>query len=155
MRLASLPDHLCYGKHQAYSHDPNTKTNAQNSWDRPPAPCAQPYITQRWKNVSQNTGARSSDQLEYSAQIASHQAYCHGWHNKTCAEDQMAIWLIWLIGKVVVVHYFAAHEAFQRKGGEHIQTEAETGNLDHEVALWREVVEDVAFREIAECEEAW
>ena len=44
----------------------------------------------------------------------------------------------------VVEHYFAAYEGFEREGGEHVQTETESGDVDHYV-IGGEVVEDVSL----------
>lgn len=51
-------------------------------------------------------------------------------------------------------HDFATDEGLERKGGEHIEAEAETGDLDGDVGGGGEVVEDVAGGERAEGEEA-
>lgn len=66
----------------------------------------------------------------------------------------MSIRLIWFIGEPVVVHDFSTDETFEWECREHIETEAEAGDLDHDVALRGEVIEDVALCEVAEGEEA-
>jgi hypothetical protein len=66
----------------------------------------------------------------------------------------MSIRLIRLLRKPEIVHNLSAHEAFQGEGSEHVEAEAETGDLDDGVALGGEVVEDVAFCGGAEGEEA-
>lgn len=52
-------------------------------------------------------------------------------------------------GEVVVEHYFAAHECFEGKRGEHVESETETCYVDHDVVSG-EVVEHVALGEVAE-----
>jgi len=62
--------------------------------------------------------------------------------------------LVVRLGRVVVVfHDFATDEAFERQRGQHIQAEAEAGDVDEEV-VGGEVVEDVALCQIAKGEEA-
>ena len=57
------------------------------------------------------------------------------------------------VGKEVVLHHFAADKRFQRQRGQHVQAEAEAGDIDHGVVC-REIVQHVAGRAIAEREEA-
>lgn len=54
-----------------------------------------------------------------------------------------------LVREIVERHDFAAHEAFEREGGQHVQAEAKSGNIDHQVVV-RKVVEDVALGFVAE-----
>ena len=49
----------------------------------------------------------------------------------------------------VVEDDLAADEGFEREGGEHVEAEAEAGDVDHR-AVGGEVVEDVALGEGAE-----
>lgn len=58
-----------------------------------------------------------------------------------------------IAGEPVVEHDLAADEGLEGQGGEHVETEAEPGNVHHDVVT-REVVEDVTFGERAEGEEA-
>ncbi|TGO86853.1 hypothetical protein BPOR_0272g00110 [Botrytis porri] len=59
----------------------------------------------------------------------------------------------WFAGKPVVEHYFATDEGFEGEGGEHVETKAETGEVDEGVC-GGEVVKDVAKGFGAEGEEA-
>lgn len=54
------------------------------------------------------------------------------------------------VGEPVVEHYFAADECFKGEGGEHVEAETETSDVDHCIVGW-EIVEDVALGEGAEC----
>lgn len=45
----------------------------------------------------------------------------------------MQIHIEWLAGEPVVEHYLSAYEGFERQGGEHVQAETESGNVDHYV----------------------
>lgn len=65
----------------------------------------------------------------------------------------MEVHVEWLTGEPVIQHDFATDESFEREGGEHVEAEAEPGNVYHGI-VGGEVVEDVALRERAEGEEA-
>ena len=52
-----------------------------------------------------------------------------------------------------MIHDLAADEAFERQGGEHVEAEAEAGNVDEDV-VGGEVVQDVALGQGAEGKEA-
>jgi hypothetical protein len=66
----------------------------------------------------------------------------------------MPIRMVGLLGEPEIVHDLPTHKAFEGEGGEHVEAEAETGDLDDDVALGGEVVENVAFCGGAESEEA-
>jgi hypothetical protein len=66
----------------------------------------------------------------------------------------MSVWIVRLLGKPVIVHHLAADKGFEWKGGEHIETKAESGNLHYDVTLRREIVENVALSEGSESKEA-
>jgi hypothetical protein len=57
----------------------------------------------------------------------------------------MPIRMIGLLRKPEIVHDLPTHKAFEGEGGEHVEAEAETGDLDDDVAGGGKVVEDVAF----------
>lgn len=66
----------------------------------------------------------------------------------------MAVWIVRLFGEPVIVHHLPADKSLKRKGGEHVQTKAQSSNLYHDVALRRKVVEDVALSKGSKGEEA-
>lgn len=47
-------------------------------------------------------------------------------------------------GEPVIEHDFSADERFERESGQHVESEAETCDVDHCVVRWK-IVEDVAF----------
>lgn len=61
----------------------------------------------------------------------------------------MPVRVVMFVWKPIVVHYFPADESFEREGGEHIEAEEETCDVDHEI-ISGEVVEYVAERFVAE-----
>ncbi|KAM0134030.1 hypothetical protein ACHAP3_005747 [Botrytis cinerea] len=67
----------------------------------------------------------------------------HGADDEGGGEDEMQMHVEWVAGEPVVEHDFATDECFEREGGEHVETEAETGEVDEGVC-GGEVVEDVA-----------
>lgn len=56
-------------------------------------------------------------------------------------------------GEPVVEHDLPTDKGFQRQSGEHVQPEAEAGDVDHGV-VGGEVVEDVSEGAVAESQEA-
>lgn len=66
----------------------------------------------------------------------------------------MPVWLIRLLRKIVVIHHFATDKAFQGQCSKHVETETESCDLHHEVALGGEIVQYVALGEIAKSKEA-
>jgi len=65
----------------------------------------------------------------------------------------MAIHVERLVRKVVERHDFSADKAFQRQSREHIQSEAETGNVDHDI-VGGEIVQHISLSHVAEVEVA-
>lgn len=64
----------------------------------------------------------------------------------------MPIRLIRFLWKPIIVHHLPADEAFERQGGEHVEAEAESGDVDQDV-IGGEVIEDVSLCVGAEGEE--
>lgn len=65
----------------------------------------------------------------------------------------MPVRVPWLGREVVIRHDLPADEAFEGKGGQHVETEAEPSDVSHQI-IRREVVEDIALRLIAKGEKA-
>lgn len=147
-------NHLRHSQHQTDSQHTTAKDNAGYGRKRPPAARAQLDVAEGRENVGQGAGARRSDQLEHRTQIARDEADGHGAGDESAAEDQMPVGVVRLLRKPVVVHDLAADKDFKRHGGEHVETEAQTRNLHDGVALGREVVEDIAFGQGSEGQEA-
>jgi len=66
----------------------------------------------------------------------------------------MSIGLVGFVRKIVIVHNLTADKAFERESRKHIQAEAKSGNLDHDVTLRRKVVENIALGFVAKGEKA-
>lgn len=145
--------HLRRCHHQTHTHDPTPKTNTQYRRNGPPALTRQLQITQRRQYISQGARARRTNQLKHSPQIACNKAQSHRAHHQRRSENEMPIRLIRLLGEPVIIHHLPADEAFEGEGGEHVEAEAESGDVDEDV-VGGEVVEDVSLGEGAEGEEA-
>lgn len=110
-------------------------------------------IAQRGQDVSEGAGAGGADELEEGAKIAGEQADEHGGEHEGRRVEDVEVHVergVWVeVGK----DDFATDESFEGQGGEHVEAETETGNVDHGVC-GRKVVEHVALREGAKGEEA-
>ena len=145
-------NHLRNSLHQTHNHNPNAKNNARHRGYRPPTPCTQLDITQRRQDVRERTRARRADDLEDGAEIARDETDRQRGYHQPCAENEVAGEMVGFVFCVEVVgHHFAADETFQGEGGEHVEAEAQAGDLHDDGAVDGEVVEDVAGCEVAEC----
>ncbi|KAF4625824.1 hypothetical protein G7Y89_g12339 [Cudoniella acicularis] len=108
--------------HQADNHDQHPEYHAYNS---------------------------SANKLENSAQITGDERERHGANDERGREDEMQVHVEGFVGEPVIEHDFAADEGFEGEGGEHVEAEAEAGDVHHG-AVCGEVVEDVSLGEGAE-----
>lgn len=65
----------------------------------------------------------------------------------------MSIRLVGFLGEPVIIHHLPADEAFEREGGEHVETEAEPRHVDEDI-VGGEVVEDISLGQGTKGEEA-
>lgn len=66
IRMVGLTsDHLGHGQNHTDDHHGASEHDANNGWDRPPAPLAQLHIAQRWEDICQRTRARRANELEH------------------------------------------------------------------------------------------
>lgn len=63
----------------------------------------------------------------------------------------MPIWMPRFRREIVIRHNISADEAFEREGGEHVQTKAKSSDVGHEI-IRRKIIEDVALRLVSEGE---
>lgn len=147
-------NNLVHRQEQRNDQDSRAKRNARNSRYETPTSRAQFNVTQRRQDICQRARACCADQLEHCAQVACSEAYSHGGNHQCACEYEVATLVVRLFWEPVIVHDFSTDEAFERKCGEHIQPEAQTCNLDHEVALRREVVQDITSRQISESQKS-
>lgn len=144
------PYHLPHRLQQTNGHDNATENDTHVRSVRLPGPPLRQFdIAKRRENISQRARARSADELEHDADVACNEGERHGGYDEGSGEDQMAVWVVRLAGEVVFCHDLATDEAFQRESCDHVEAETETGDVDHDVFGW-EVVQDVAFRHVAE-----
>ncbi|KFY44107.1 hypothetical protein V494_01632 [Pseudogymnoascus sp. VKM F-4513 (FW-928)] len=149
-----------------HRHCASKRNNNPRGWPPPILLFAQLEIAQRWEDVRHDTRRRGADDLEHRAEIT------HLRRNKRCAPDQpsgqrdmdncagVMAGRLMISGRGVgsggggeeIHHYLAADEGFQGEGGEHVQPEAESGEVDE--GRVGEVVKHVAVGEGAESEEA-
>lgn len=146
-------DNLLHGEYKTHTHDREPENNASHSGYRFPASGAHLEETQRWENISQGASTCRSNQFKNGPQIACDQADAHGTDYERAAEDQVPVRLVWLLWKPVVVHYFSANEAFQRQSSKHVESKAQSSNLNHHMTLGGEIVQHVSFRFVAKREE--
>lgn len=134
-------------------HDDNSKCHRSHSQKRLPAPRTQLDITQWRQDISQRARTRSSNQLENLSQVASYQAHSHGAKYQRRCKDEMATSTERRLGVVVILHDLSADKSLERKSCEHVEAEAETSNVDHEIVAGK-VVEDIALCLIFESKES-
>lgn len=66
----------------------------------------------------------------------------------------MTVWLVWLIREEVIIHDFSTDEALKWEGGKHVETEAEAGDLNHQMSLGGKVIEHITLGLISKGKEA-
>ncbi|QSZ31574.1 hypothetical protein DSL72_001141 [Monilinia vaccinii-corymbosi] len=91
----------------------------------------------------QGAGARGADELKDGAEVAGYEAQGHGAHDERGGEDQVQVHVEGFVVEPVVEHDLAADEGFEGEGREHVEAEAEAGEVDERVG-GGEVVEHVA-----------
>lgn len=118
----SLPPHnLRNAQHQTNRHNHRAKRNARIARPRlPRPPLRQIHKAQRRENVGERAGGRGADELEDDADVAGDEGDGHGGDDERGGEDEVAVGLVRLVGEVVFGHDFAADEAFEGEGGEHV-----------------------------------
>ncbi|TGO57430.1 hypothetical protein BOTNAR_0201g00160 [Botryotinia narcissicola] len=93
--------------------------------------------------IRQRTRTSCADQFEYCAEIAGYETEDHSADDEGGGEDVMEMHVEWFAGEPVVEHDFTTDKSFEGEGGEHVEAETETGEVDERVCCG-EVVEDVA-----------
>lgn len=79
---------------------------------------------ERWENVRQRACGGCADEFEHNPQVRRDQSHAHGRYDEGRCEDDVAIRLVRLAREVVFGHDFATDEAFEGKGGDHVEAEA-------------------------------
>lgn len=118
-------NHFRPSLHQTNTHHKTSKNNTHIRSIRLPRPPFRKFdIAKRWENVRKSTSAGGAHELEDDADVAGEECHSHGSNHEGGCEDQVAIGLEGFGGEVVEGHDFAADEAFEGKGCEHVEAEA-------------------------------
>ena len=116
-----MPYHLRHTLRNTNQHNYAPKTNTPIRCSRLPRPSlSQFHKTQRRQDIRERTRGRGAHELENDAQVAGEQGGRHGGHDERGGEDEVPVGVVGFVGEVVGSHYFAADEAFEGEGGDHV-----------------------------------
>lgn len=99
-------------------------------------------VAKTWKDEGQSCCTETTSELEHDTQIASQKRNDHSSYDETRGKDEMAV-AIEFACEEVGLENLAANKAFERQGGEHVETKKTTSDIDNDVVVW-EVVKNIA-----------
>lgn len=146
-------DHLVNRLNHTDHHHRTAKHNDPVRQIRSPTPRRQLDITHRRHDIRHGHRTRRTDQLKYRTKITSQKTNKRSTTNKSRTKQDVTLHREGSVRVKVRLHNLAADKRLQGHGGEHVEAEAQTCDVDHGVVAG-EVVEDVAEGFVAEDEEA-
>ena len=96
-------------------------------------------VAKTWKDEGQSCCTETTSELEHDTQIASQKRNDHSSYDETRGKDEMAV-AIEFACEEVGLENLAANKAFERQGGEHVQTNKTSSDIDNDVVVWEVVL---------------